>query len=122
MTDGRRIVSGSGPDLHVWDAMMGAKIVTLPGHAKRPKSIISVASSSDGRRIAAGTNDGTIRVWDTEKGLDSLVLRAHNAKRFHNVAFFPDGVRIISSSTPDSCVRQVNAFPKWWTFCYRILE
>ena len=56
------------------------------------------AISPDGRRIAAGLTDRSVRIWDAETGI--LVggpLRGHN-DWVRSVAFSSDGMRIVSGS------------------------
>src|SRR5262249_5215263 len=56
-----------------------------------------VAISRDGRRIASGGADKTVRVWDTTTGREIIVLRGHTDK-CGCVAFSPDGHRLASAS------------------------
>ncbi|HEX7843084.1 MAG TPA: WD40 repeat domain-containing protein, partial [Kofleriaceae bacterium] len=56
-----------------------------------------IAVSPDGRRIAAGLNDRTIRVWSAETGQLVEVLRGHSDLVL-DVAFSPDGRRLASAS------------------------
>jgi WD40 repeat protein len=56
----------------------------------------------DGRVVVGAEDDGTIRVWDTEKGTNR-VLRGHTSIRVAALAVLPDG-RILSGST-DNTVR-----------------
>ena len=78
--DGRRIVSGSGDTLKVWDATSGQETLTLKGHAH---SVTSVAFSADGRRIVSGsagrsgTGPGVLKVWDASSGQETLTLKGH---------------------------------------------
>jgi len=45
----------------VWDATSGQETLTLKGPTDRGRS---VAFSPGGERIASGSEDGTIKVWD----------------------------------------------------------
>src|SRR5262249_15890038 len=56
-----------------------------------------VAISRDGRRIASGGADKTVRVWDTTTGREIIVLRGHTDK-CGCLAFSPDGHRLASAS------------------------
>ena len=78
-------------------------------------SVGSVAISRDGKRIAGGSCDGDIQVWDMQAG-EALgaplwgtgkelgaPLQGH-ANRIHSATISPDGTHIVSSSA-DSTIR-----------------
>ncbi|KAJ6456305.1 hypothetical protein DFH09DRAFT_1505558 [Mycena vulgaris] len=66
--------------------------------------VLSVVYSPDGTRIASGSNDNTIRVWDAVTGqLVGEPLVGHSDSVL-SVAFSPDGTRIASGSD-DKTVR-----------------
>lgn len=71
-----------------------AQLSVLRGHSKE---VLSVAYSPDGLRIASGSYDETVRVWDMASGAELAVLRGHEGA-VHSVAFSPDGLRIASGS------------------------
>jgi WD40 repeat protein len=56
-----------------------------------------LAASLDGRRLATGSFDRTIKLWDTTTGEEVFTLRGHTAGVLR-VAFSPDGQRIASGS------------------------
>jgi WD40 repeat protein len=75
--------AATGKDRHGWD-----------GHCGR---VISVAYSADGKRIATGGADGTVRVWDAATARPLRTLVGHRWQVVA-LAFSPDGKRLASSS------------------------
>src|SRR5262249_37921399 len=63
----------------------------LGGHTD---TVYSVSFSPDGRYIASGGDDHTVKVWDARTGLELRTLR--HATRVWSVAFSPDSKRLVS--------------------------
>jgi WD40 repeat protein len=57
----------------------------------------------DGRRFASCSDDGTIRIWDTDQGTEIAVLRGHG-EPFRSLAFNPAGTSFASASA-DGTIR-----------------
>jgi len=71
-----------------------ANLLTLKGHTG---AVTSVAFSPDVLRLASGSYDQTVMVWDLRTGQKSLTLKGHTGI-VTGVAFSPDGQRLASGS------------------------
>jgi WD40 repeat protein len=67
---------------------------TLTGHSS---SVSAVSFSPDGRQIASGSGDNTIKLWDAATGDLQKTLTGHSSW-ISAVAFSPDGRQITSGS------------------------
>ncbi len=67
-------------------------IRTLTGHSNK---VTSVAFSPDGRILASGSDDHTIKLWDLQTGLQIVTLCGHESY-VQSVAFSPDGKTLVS--------------------------
>ncbi|KAG8715036.1 hypothetical protein FRC08_011073 [Ceratobasidium sp. 394] len=68
------------------------------------RTVVSVAVSSDGRRVASGHTGGSINIWDAHNGDMMIDLIKGHTGYVLSVAFSPDCARIVSGSQ-DATIR-----------------
>ncbi|MFP6614033.1 MAG: hypothetical protein VB835_17110, partial [Pirellulales bacterium] len=54
--------------------------------------------SPNGRRLATGSNDGNVKIWDTSTGHELLTLRAHPTGVM-GMSFSPDATHLATVGT-----------------------
>jgi WD40 repeat protein len=79
-----------------WDAKTYSEFRTLKGHVGY---VWKVTFSPDGRYLASGSWDSTVKVWDLEapESTEPVTLRGH-AGFIQSLAFSPDGRCLASAS------------------------
>lgn len=115
---------GRGNDIRLFDAVSGKEIRRLVGHRARtytaPRDprfpmdaligatgeggVNSVAFSPDGKLLASGGWDDTVRIWDVASGKELRKIEAHKAM-VGRVLFSPDGRHLASRGALDGTVR-----------------
>jgi WD40 repeat protein len=85
--DGNRMPS----QVVILDSLDGAQLMSLEG---QKQEIRSIAVSPTGDCIASSANDKTVMVWDLSTG-SRVHAFARLAQPGNNVAFFPDGRRLV---------------------------
>src|SRR5262249_44503712 len=91
--DGRLLAVPCGRNLLLFETRTGMLLRTLTGHidaAYRP------AFSPDGKRLASGSANGVLRVWDVATGRAELTLTDHTQPVW-SVAWDLEGKRLVSA-------------------------
>jgi DNA-binding beta-propeller fold protein YncE len=94
--DGKLVASAGDATVLVQDVATGTTRLTLETGGARATS---VDISPDGKRVAAGFLDGTVRVWALDEG--SLLQTLANGGRVLSVRFSPDN-RILAAAAGDT--------------------
>jgi WD40 repeat protein len=120
LKDGKLAVAGGRPgeegDVRIYDINGGTakvaggvsildgvndKKVMLAELAETEDSVLALAVSADGKKLAAGGCDRLVRVWDLSPGYAKAKLTQtfeNHADWVSGVAFTPDGKRLLTSS------------------------
>jgi WD40 repeat protein/serine/threonine protein kinase len=85
--DGQKVLTGGGTSLILWNARTGEAIRRFYGHTKQ---IFCVAFLPDGLRGISCSEDGTIRLWILESGIEIGQFKGHS-RWAHWLAVSPGG-------------------------------
>ena len=91
-SDGKWSATTAGNEVHVWDPETGVLKVALKGHEK---PVGAIAFHPEGKILATGSDDASVRLWDLETGKETFNLNADLPKAakatVNAVAFSPNG-------------------------------
>ena len=78
--------------MRVWDVASGQCMTTLEGHTD---NVLSVSFSPDGKQVASGSEDKSVRVWDVVSGQCMTTLEGYT-DTVTSVSFSSDGKQVAS--------------------------
>ncbi len=93
--DGQTVAIGGSLGIWVYDLADPTTPLQLEGHTDR---VGSVAWSPDGSRLASGSDDTTVRIWDPLSGAALRTLAGHT-RRVRTVDWSADGRYLISGGS-----------------------
>ena len=89
--------------VNLFDAATLKPIPPADRFTRTSKYLNDMQFSPDGRRIATGSPDGTIRLWDVESGEELLKFQTRSAY-YPGLAFSPDGMKLLVASGDEAFV------------------
>ena len=100
--DGHQLATGSDGTVKVWDWAASRPLRILAGHEPHPVNVayhsrLNVAFSRDGRRLASGNWQGSVKLWDAEAGGGPLGTFSETPHPISALAFGCDGRLAIAS-------------------------
>lgn len=113
--DGKTFVSGDPKDgrIRLWDAVTGQQLAIFKAKSKfagisrqepePQKGVNALAFSPNGKTVASGHDDNTVRLWDIASSAEIATLKGHK-ERINTLTFSPDGTTLASGSADNTII------------------
>ncbi len=98
--DCKTLVSSDWKSMHSWDLATGKE---LPGKFSA-RRVFTMAFATDGKILATGGVDHTVRLWDASTGTEKLTRKGHQ-DAVDAVAVSPDGRTVATGGYDDIIIR-----------------
>ena len=98
--DGEALISAGDNTIKLWNLISGKLIKTLRGHADHwsESAVTSLTVSPNGKFIASGGTDNTIRIWHLQDFLESKQGKTHTLTGHGQGSLMAQGVRAVAFS------------------------
>src|SRR5262249_48068897 len=94
MADGKSLLVGMGSRAVILDPATGNQQAVVGRHGKW---IACLSLSADGRTLATGADDGSLKVWDVPARKERRTIKAHRGW-VSSICLSPDGKLLVSAS------------------------
>jgi WD40 repeat protein len=129
LLDGKRIISYSwDPGFQIWDLESGVQVGET--WEDNDFGVTAIALSPDGKKVASGSSDGAVKLWNIDTGKVIKTWTGH-IKEVRSVSWSSDGGRVLSGSRDgtfrvwgvevgETSILQgpINTGEKVWAVCY----
>jgi WD40 repeat protein len=103
--DSKTVATLGAGTARLWDLATRKLITTIRGHTSY---ITGIAFSPDGKVLATGSNDGTVKLWKVaaaRNGYESLVLLKEEGSSFPSLGFSRDGTVLAAGGNKGTWLR-----------------
>lgn len=113
-----KFMQQSSGTLHLWETMNWQKIREIPVSS----GVNSIAFSPDGKLLAGGLDDGTIRWWDALTGQEKNKIEHKKSGPVLFVAFSHDGTNLASGSMGTKLITKPSESNSEWVSLHHFGE